>query len=712
MAYVLKHRTTKGLEKGRSFPLGATVLPGGVNFAIYTQHGTEVFLLLFDRPDGEPTDVIRLDNCDKFVWHAFVRGIKAGQFYGYKVRGEYQPDLGKRFNEAKLLLDPYARAVTGKFANADNLLLAYDPRPGAGDKSLDTRDNTAVVPKAIVIDDAFDWQDDAPPDLELEQLFIYEVHVKGFTAHPSAKAEVPGTYLGFVQKIPHLTALGVNAVELLPVHEHYVDDFLTERGLTNYWGYNSIGFFAPELSYSTRRAPGGQVAEFKTLVRELHKAGIKVLLDVVYNHTGEGNEMGPTMSFRGLDNLAYYSLTGPADAPRRSYLNYTGCGNSLNFDSPAVIRLVMDSLRYWLDVMHVDGFRFDLASVLGRTEDGSFRSSAGFFEAVAQDPVLSRAILVAEPWDIGTYQVGRFPVDWSEWNGKFRDTMRSFGKGDAGQLAELGWRLTGSADLYGEDGRSAYNSINFITCHDGFTLADLVSYNGKHNEANGEHNRDGADDNRSWNCGAEGDTGDAGILALRRQITKNYACYLLFASGTPMILGGDEFGRSQCGNNNAYCQDNEISWFDWSALSRNREIFEFFQKAIDFTRRFPVLQRRRFYLGKDGNDDGVPDLSWFAADQGEPQWGDANARTICYQLDTNEGGPKLDVSRLFFILNASFESQWIKLPPLSPGHGWYRAIDTALPAGEDFAAAGAEIRIDPPDHYIAPARSTVVLLAR
>jgi isoamylase len=713
MAYDLKHRTTKTVAKGSHFPLGATLAPGGVNFAIYSKHATEVFLLLFDKPDGEPTDIIQLLNRDRFVWHGLVEGPRAGQLYGYKVRGEYRPEWGFRFNDAKQILDPYAKAVTGKFRNVDNLLLAYDAQPGAGERSPDTRDNTTIVPKGIVVDDAFDWQGSHAPDLALEQLVIYEVHVKGFTAHPSSGVRNPGTYLGFIEKIPHLSRLGINAVELLPVHEYYMDDFLIHKDLTNYWGYNSIGFFAPEFSYGTAPMPGCQVTEFKTLVRELHKAGIKVILDVVYNHTGEGNEMGPSLCFRGLDNVSYYSLTGPADAPRRYYMNYTGCGNNLNFDSPAVIRLVTDSLRYWVEVMHVDGFRFDLASVLGRGEqDGHFQSSASFFDVVSQDPVLNRAILIAEPWDIGTYQVGNFPVDWSEWNGKFRDTMRRFGKGDSGQLADAGWRLTGSADLYGEDGRSAYNSINFITCHDGFTLHDLVSYNHKHNEANGENNQDGSNDNNSWNCGVEGDTDDPAVLALRKQLMKNYACYLLFASGTPMILGGDEFERSQRGNNNAYCQDNEISWFDWTAVARNSDMFEFFRKTIAFTRRFPVLQHRKFFLGADLDDDQVADLTWFAPDLGHPRWNDASLQTLCYQLDAREDGSRLGVSRLFFILNAHFDPQWVKLPPLESGRAWHRAIDTSLPTGEDFAESGRETLLDPADHYIANPRSTVVLLAQ
>jgi glycogen operon protein len=714
MTYELRHRTTKVVAKGTHYPLGATVTPEGVNFALYSRQATRVFLLLFETADDEPTDIIELQHRDKFVWHAHVTGAKPGQLYGYKVGGEYRPEWGLRFNDAKLLLDPYAKAVTGKFRNTDNLLLAYDLQPGAGERMPDPRDNSAIVPKAIVIDDVFDWHSAASPDLELEQLVIYEVHVKGFTAHPSSGVKHPGTYLGFIEKIPHLVRLGVNAVELLPVHEFYIDDFLMQQGLTNYWGYNSIGFFAPESSYSTGTAPGCQVAEFKTLVRELHKAGIKVILDVVYNHSGEGNEMGPSLCFRGLDNTSYYCLTGPADAPRRYYMNYTGCGNSLNFDSPAVIRLVMDSLRYWTEVMHVDGFRFDLASVLGRAgQQGAFEASSPFFDAVAQDPVLNRAIMIAEPWDIGTYQVGNFPVDWSEWNGKFRDVMRSFGKGDAGTLAGVGWRLTGSADLYGDDGRSAFNSINFITCHDGFTLNDLVSYNRKHNEKNGENNRDGSDDNHSWNCGVEGETDDPKVEALRKQMMKNFACYLFFASGTPMILGGDEFARTQQGNNNAYCQDNELSWFDWDAVERNRDMVEFFRKAIAMTRRFPVLQQRKFYLGKDLDDDGVPDLTWYSPDLGTPRWQDADAHTVCMQLDASEdGSDDGGVQRLFFVFNGHYESQWVRLPQLPAGLAWHRAIDSSLASEEDFLDPGAELKIDPSDHYLVNPRSTVVLLAQ
>ncbi|MDA8122653.1 MAG: alpha-amylase family glycosyl hydrolase, partial [Deltaproteobacteria bacterium] len=469
MGTELRHRTARKISEGNHYPLGATLGGDGVNFCLYSLNAEEVYLLLFDRTDGDPTDVIKMENRTRFVWHVFVHGLAAGQLYGYRVRGPHNPARGMRFNGNKLLVDPYAKALTGKFANTDNLLLAYDPSSPSRDLSIDRRENAGVVPKCVVIDDRFDWQGDKPPALPLEKLILYEVHVKGFTAHPSSGVANRGTYLGFIGKIPYLKELGVNAVELLPIQEYHVDDFLISKGLTNYWGYNTIGFFAPESSYGSNRSPGSQVAEFKTLVRELHRAGIEVFLDVVYNHTAEGNELGPTMCFKGIDNTTYYMLTGgPAD-PGRYYMNYTGCGNSLNLANPHVIRVVMDSLRYWVEVMHVDGFRFDLASVLGR-EEGMFRNSASFFDAISQDPVLQRVKLIAEPWDLGTYQVGNFPVDWSEWNGRFRDTVRKFVKGDGGQIRDLGWRLTGSADLYGDDGRSAYSSVNFVTCHDGFTL--------------------------------------------------------------------------------------------------------------------------------------------------------------------------------------------------------------------------------------------------
>jgi glycogen operon protein len=448
------------------------------------------------------------------------------------------------------------------------------------------------------------------------------------------------------------------------------------------------------------------------MVRELHRAGIKVILDVVYNHSAEGNELGPTLSLRGIDNPTYYALGGPPDAPGRYYLNYTGTGNELDLARPAVIRLVTDSLRYWVEEMHVDGFRFDLASVLGRAEDGTFRTGSGFFDAVSQDPVLSRVTLIAEPWDLGTYQVGSFPVDWSEWNGRFRDTVRRFTRGDGGQVRDLGARLTGSADLYRDDGRAAYNSVNFVTCHDGFTLRDLVTYDAKRNQANREDNRDGTDDNASWNCGVEGETGDPAVNRLRRQQVKNFMCHLLFSAGTPMVLGGDEFFRTQRGNNNAYCQDNELSWFDWDEAERNTEILTFFRAAVALTRRCTILQRRRFLLGEDRDGSGVPDIVWYGTDLGSPAWDDPELRTVCVQLDGGEEHSDLGHYRLFFILNADPALRRVELPPLGPDARWSRLVDTSLPAGQEIALPGAEVPLDPPSFYLVNPRSTVVLIGR
>ena len=494
------------------------------------------------------------------------------------------------------------------------------------------------------------------------------------------------------------------------MHECYVEDFLIERGLTNYWGYNTIGFFAPESLYATGNEPGCQVREFKTLVRELHRAGIEVILDVVYNHTAEGSELGPTISMRGIDNRTYYILTGGPHEPMRYYMNYTGCGNSLNLSHPAVIRFVMDSLRYWVEVMHVDGFRFDLASVLGR-EEGRFHASASFFDAISQDPVLCRVKLIAEPWDIGTYQVGNFPIDWSEWNGRYRDTIRRFVKGDGGQLRDLGWRLTGSADLYGDDGRTPYNSINFVTCHDGFTMYDLVSYNWKHNEMNKEDNRDGTNDNYSWNCGWEGETDDPNVIELRKRQVKNFFSCLFFSLGTPMVCGGDEFLRTQKGNNNAYCQDNEISWFDWSFVEKNRDILEFVKKAIAFRSRCTILQGRKFLTGGDADSDGMPDITWFGTNLDRPGWDLPDARTIAYLLDGSEVESDLGEYLLFFIFNADYRMQRVQIPSVKPKQ-WMRVVDTSLPAGSDFLDFGSEIPIEPTDSYLVNPRSTVVLTAR
>ena len=699
---------THPVTRGNWFPLGATCTADGVNFALYSAHATGVVLQLYADSGGNASEEIRLESRTRYVWHVHVAGLRAGQLYGYRVEGPHVPEQGLRFNARKLLIDPYARALSGVCRDVQNLLLGYDAASPERDLSLDNRDNAALVPKAVVIDDAFDWGGDVPPDLPFETMVIYEVHVKGYTAHPSSRVTHPGTYLGFIEKIPHLVALGINAIEFLPVHAHVDESFLGERGLSNYWGYNTIAFFAPEPAYGTGRQPGREVGEFKTLVRALHRAGIEVILDVVFNHSAEGSELGPTLSLRGIDNPSYYTLSGPADQPARYYANYTGCGNSLDPTQGATIRLIMDSLRYWVEIMHVDGFRFDLAAVLGRAA-GNFARTGALFDAIAQDPVLHRAKLIAEPWDLGAYEVGNFPVDWSEWNGRFRDTVRRFVKGDAGQLADLGWRLTGSADLYADDGRSAYNSINFITCHDGFTLNDLVSYDGKHNGANLEGNRDGSDDNHSWNCGAEGPTDDAAILALRRRLAKNHLCLLMLAMGTPMLSGGDEFLRSQRGNNNAYCQDNPISWHDWEQAAREAGITRFVALLIAFTRRCDVVQQRKCLQGADG---GAQDIAWYGADLQAPRWDDPQARTLCMALDSGESSEPLGRYAVLTIFHAGAALQPVQLPAALPGTRWHRVIDTSLPDGQDIMASENEVALDPADVYLVNPRTTVVLLAR
>ena len=710
MSYNLEHRTTRKITTGTNKILGSTIEKDGVNFAFFSQYAQEVFLLLFDTPHGEPTDIIKIENRSEDMWHVCVHGIKDGQLYGYKIRGEYNPAAGMRFNEHKLLIDPYAKALIGKARNLDNLLLAYDANSLEKDLKEDERDSTRVVPKSIVIDDAFDWQDDKRLNIPLEELIIYEVHVKGFTAHPSSAVKHPGTYLGFIEKIPYLKKLGINAVELLPIHEFHQRDSLINKGLTEYWGYNTIGFFTPEQSYCSRSSSGCQVKEFKTLVRELHKAEIEVILDGVYNHSGEGNELGPTICFKGIDNPTYYVLKGSQEQPYRYYLDDTGCGNTLNIENPIMMRLVIDSLRYWAEVMHVDGFRFDLASILARVK-GGFSNQSAFFEAVSNDPILSRVKMIAEPWDLATYQVGNFPMGWSEWNGRFRDTVRRFLKADAGQVRELGWRLTGSADLYGDDGRSPYNSVNFITCHDGFTLNDLYSYNQKHNEANLEDNKDGTDDNNSWNCGVEGETDNSKIIQLRRQMIKNALCCLFFSLGTPMLLGGDELMRTQKGNNNCYCQDNEISWFNWDLLKQNADILEFSKRAIAFRKRYTIVQERKFLSGKDMDGDSVPDIAWFGEDGKELNWNNPELRVLCYQLDGSEKPSELGNYHLFFILNADFNPHTIKLPQYE-GMSWYRVVDTSLKSGDDFLPPEKEVVLNPPDNYQASPRSVIVLLGK
>jgi len=597
---------------GYPYPLGATWLGNGVNFAIFSETATSVDLCLFDSMDA-PQENMRIpvtEHTDQ-VWHVFLPDVKPGQLYGYRVNGPYDPKHGMRFNSSKLLLDPYAKAIAGEINWADEMF-GYVVGDKLEDLTRDFRDDAWGMPKAVVIDNAFDWGNDKRPGIPLHQSVIYEAHVKGFTKlSPNVPEELRGTYagVGSAAAIEYLKELGVTAIELLPVHAYVDDKVLIDRGLRNYWGYNTIGFFAPEAKYSSSGAMGGQVTEFKAMVRNLHAAGLEVILDVVYNHTAEGNHLGPTLSFRGIDNPAYYRLL-PEDV--RLYMDFTGTGNTFNLLHPRTVQLVMDSLRYWVNDMHVDGFRFDLASTLARDQSGVNKLHA-FFEIIHQDPVISQVKLIAEPWDVGEggYQVGNFPVLWAEWNGKYRDEVRRFWKGDEGRIGEMAYRLTGSPDLYQTTGRRPYASINFITAHDGFTLNDLVSYNEKHNEANGENNNDGDNNNHSWNCGAEGPTDDPKINRLRARQRRNFLTTLFLSQGVPMLCGGDEWGRTQKGNNNAYCQDNEISWLNWERDEKQNALLEFTKKLIRLRREHPVFRRPKFFQGRRIHGSDIRDVMWF-----------------------------------------------------------------------------------------------------
>ena len=704
------HRTDKKLSSGKSAPLGATPLPGGVNFALYSLHAAAVYLVLFDQPDGPPTDIIQIEYRSGGVWHVFVPGVRPGQLYAFKVDGPYDPGRGLRFNRHKLLLDPYAKAVTGKFRPIDNLILPYRSKAAREDLVMDTRDSTKAAPRSVVVDDHFDWQGDRPPGISLDKLVIYEVHVKGFTRHRSARVRHPGTYLGLIEKIPYLQSLGVTAVELLPIQEFHERGELSGQGLREFWGYNTVGFFAPESSYSTMSSPGCAVSEFKQMVRALHHAGIEVILDVVCNHTGEGSRLGPSLCFRGIDNPVYYSLCRDETGPLREYIDLTGCGNTLNTEHPVVTRLIVDCLRYWVTQMHVDGFRFDLATVLGRSK-GRFSPDAALLKAIADDPVLRAVKLIAEPWDIQTYQLGNFSPAWKEWNDRFRDTVRRFWRGDAGQIPELATRLTGSQDIFGRQGRSPYNSINFITCHDGFTLYDMFAYRRKHNRANKENNRDGQAENYSTNFGHEGPSSDPAIERLRRQMMKNALCCVLFSLGTPMLLAGDEVMRTQRGNNNAYCQDNPISWMKWNAGAPQQEMLAFFKKAIAFRKGYTALRRTQFFSGTDTDGNQIPDIAWFGTQLKAPHWGDIQARLIAYQIDAREAASGGKNYHLFIILNAGEQSQDVALPQ-HRGKQWFRIIDTSRSPGDDFLAAGREESLERPERYTTSARSVTVLISR
>jgi len=668
---------------GNPYPLGATWDGSGVNFALFSENATGVELSLFDA-DGHERRVAITERTDQ-VWHVYLPQARPGLRYGVRVHGPWDPSAGHRFNPAKLLLDPYARAVTETIQWSDALFGYTIGHPDA-DLARDDRDSARGMPKGVVVDTAFTWGDDRPPRIPWNETVIYELHVKGFTArHPDVAKELRGTYSGLVAPaaLDYLRGLGVTAVELMPIHHFVSDKHLVDRGLTNYWGYNSLGFFAPDFRYASSRGAGDQVREFKTMVKSLHDAGIEVILDVVYNHTAEGNHLGPTLSFRGIDNAAYYRLV-PDN--RRYYMDYTGCGNTLAMTHPRTLQLIMDSLRYWIQEMHVDGFRFDLASALARELDDVDRLGA-FFDIIHQDPVISQVKLIAEPWDLGEggYQVGNFPVLWAEWNGIYRDTVRAFWKGDEGQAGGVAYRLTGSSDLYGHGGRRPYASINFVTAHDGFTLNDLVSYNDKHNEANGEDNRDGHDHNLSWNCGVEGPTDDVKIGALRARQMRNFLATLLLSQGVPMLSGGDEIARTQRGNNNAYCQDNDLSWFDWKLDRPRRELLDFVRYVIQLRREHPGLRRQKFFFGRRIRGSEVKDLSWFRPDGHEmtdEDW--ANPFTRCFGLRLAgdaiaevdaDGAPIVD-DTLMILVNAYHESIGFVLPAHRRGARWDVVLDT------------------------------------
>jgi isoamylase len=699
---------TATAQPGSPFPLGATPGEGGINFAVASAVADGMALCLIDEAGAETQ--IPLRDYDAGVWHAFVPGIGEGQAYGYRAAGPYDPARGVRCNPAKLLLDPYARAFSGSVTFGPEVFgyAADDPdTPSAADSA-------ASVPRSLVVaEDAFRWRESTHPRHRFSDTIIYELHVKGFTMrHPGIPPELRGTYagLGHEAAIAHLLDLGVTAVELLPVHESVPEPFLQQRGLTNYWGYNTIGYFAPHQGYSAAvRAgkPGGQVDEFKAMVDALHAAGLEVLLDVVFNHTAEAGQLGPTLCYRGLDNRGYYRLD---DDDPRLYYDTTGCGNSLNAGDPVTLQLIMDSLRYWLTQMHVDGFRFDLATTLGR-QDGGFQQVSAFFDLVAQDPVVSRAKLIAEPWDVGqfdSYDLGRFPPRWREWNGKYRDTMRDFWRSHPVGLGEFATRFCGSSDLYAGSRRRPTASVNLITVHDGFTLRDLVSYDDKHNEANGESNRDGTSDNRSWNCGAEGPTDDPDVLALRERQSRAMLATLLLSFGVPMLLGGDEMGRTQQGNNNAYCQDNEIAWVDWA--QPDTALQDFTRRLVALRKAHPVFRRRRFLSGTEASE-----LRWFTpagTEMTAADWSDEGARAIGLYLDGSDdpdraadGTPMLDDDFLVFV-NAWWEPLDFVLPVTREQASWRIDLDTYDPAAPGSSTVAPQ---SPGDHVTVGPRSIVVL---
>ena len=699
------------LKTKRGYPkLGATPDDSGVNFAIFSRNGRKVILELYQNHyDEKPSHRFVLDpirNRTGDICHIYVYGVGHGQYYGWRIDGEYDPLNGKRFNVNKLLFDPYAKAISSSIDWEEDYIYGYDRESAEKDLSFSTLDSAQSPAKSIVIDDSkYDWEDDRRPKIPWKDTIIYEMHVRFFTISPTSKVKHPGTYRGLTEKLDHLKELGVTTIELMPVFEFSVDSNTninpyTGRRLKDMWGYNPLGFFAVTSNYSTGVKLGEQVFEFKDLVKELHKHGFEVILDVVYNHTGEGNELGPTLCFRGIDNEIYYMLD-PKN--KRRYLNYSGCGNTLNCNHPVVKEMIIDSLRYWATEMHVDGFRFDLAAILGRTPDGKWIGDFSLLKDISEDAILHDLKLIAEGWDAaGGYFLGQFPEGWAEWNGKYRDVVRRFVRGDEGTVVELATRIAGSADLYA--GRSPHASINFVTCHDGFTLRDLVSYRYKHNEANGEGNRDGADENFSYNYGVEGETDDPQINRIRKQQVKNFVVILMVSHGTPMILMGDEMYRTQKGNNNAYCHDNETTWLDWTLKEKHADIFRFFQKMIEFRKSHPALRREHFFTGQ-ATSRGIPDLTWHGVRPFEPDFS-YHSHSIAFMISGDvENGEQDD--DIYVILNQWREPLRFVLPYLH-GKSWYRVVDTSKESPDDF--------LDEPVHvgyvYVAQPHSSVILVGK
>jgi len=703
--YVKEVSERSDVRAGEPLPLGTYALDEGVNFAFFSRHASRVRLELFDHPeDATAARVIDLDsarNRTGDVWHVWVRGIDAGQLYAYRVDGPYQPEDGHRFNFNRLLLDPRATAISQlppwDFASARG----YDPSAPDKDLAISKLDNSRSMPKCVFIDEPFEWNGDRPPRHPWSETVIYETHVRGFTIHPKSGVDHPGTYRGLTEKIPYLKTLGVTAVELMPVQE-FNETSITRRDpqtgqpLRNFWGYDPVTFFAPKASYSSSGGVGQQKLEFKEMIRAFHLAGVEVILDVVFNHTAEGNELGPTLCFRGIDNAIFYTLADD----KRYYKDYTGTGNTINANNLVVRDHILAALRYWTVEMHVDGFRFDLAAVLGRGASGDLLPNPPLLQRIAEDPILRDVKLIAEAWDAaGAYEVGNFSeCRWGSWNDRFRDDVRRFWRGDDGLLGLFASRISGSADIFSKFGKGPASSINFVTCHDGFTLNDLVSYRHKHNEANGDNNHDGTDSDFSENYGSEGETKDAGIETLRKRQIKNLLLTLLISRGVPMLLAGDEFRRTQGGNNNAYCQDNETSWVDWTNLERHQEIFRFARGMLAFRRAHPILSKEEFYTAAE--------IGWLNPRQGLPNWADPTEKNLAFLIQESGQGA------LFLMFNAGTNGTDFSLPRPPLGHRWHLAVDTSLPSPQDLSAAGGEALVDNSKTYRLEARSSAILLAR